>query len=92
MNGKLDSISLTAPSRFRTARGLGIASTAREVRRVYGETLEVEDRPYDGPPSQALTAWSGSGRHGIRFLTDAMGRVDRIDAGGASITAMEGCA
>ena len=89
---KLSRITIAEPSKVRTPRGIGIRSSAGEVRRAYGSRLEAEPHHYEDLPSEYLTYWTKPGERGVRFETDSKRRVQAIHAGGDSIQYVEGCA
>ncbi|HEY5712428.1 MAG TPA: hypothetical protein VIT38_11085 [Allosphingosinicella sp.] len=89
--GRLTRISLAGAGPIRTERGIGIGSTAAEVRRAYGPRIEAEVHEYLGAPGEYLTWWARPNRRGIRFETDNNRRVDVIHAGDGSVRFIEGC-
>ncbi len=92
LDGKLSRVSAIAPSTLKTPRGMGIGSTADEVRAAYGEKLQAEPHHYEGEPAEYLTYWLKPEKSGVRFETDAARRVESIHAGNDSVQLIEGCA
>lgn len=92
LDGKLSRISIGAPSVAKTPRGMGIGSSADEVRAAYGEKLLAETHHYEGEPAEYLTYWLKPEKSGVRFETDGNLKVETIHAGDASIQYIEGCA
>ena len=90
-DGRLSRISTAGGGRIRTQRGIGVGSSAAEVRRAYGPRIEAETHEYLGAPAEYLTWWARPNRRGLRFETDTDRRVDTIHAGNASIRYIEGC-
>jgi hypothetical protein len=62
-----------------------------DIRRAYGSGLTIRTADYEDEPAHQLTFWSVPGKRGIRYKTNADGRVEWIDAGSKSIEYMEGC-
>ena len=89
---KLSRISLTEPSGSTTPRGIGIGSSADQVRRAYPKGLKAERHYYEDAPSEYLTFWTVPGRRGVRFETNSRRLVQTIHAGTESIELVEGCA
>ena len=89
---RLTRISIGAPSRVKTPRGIGIGATAAAVRRAYGKGLNAEPHYYEDLPAEYLTFWTVPGKRGVRFETDSKRRVQTIHAGNAAIELVEGCA
>ncbi len=92
LEGKLSRVSAVEKSAVRTPRGMGIGSSAEEVRAAYGEQLQPEPHHYDGEPAEYLTYWLKPLKSGVRFETDAERKVQTIHAGNESIQLIEGCA
>ena len=92
LDGKLSRISVIDPSKVVTPRGMGIGAAADEVRKAYGAELQAEEHHYLGAPAEYLTFWLKPGKTGVRFETDAGGKVGIIHAGNDSIQLVEGCA
>lgn len=90
-SGRLVRVSLSENSRVRTARGIHVGSTAREVRAAYRGQLRDEPHHYVGPQGRYLTVWTVRNRAGIRFETDEHQRVQTIHGGGSAIQYVEGC-
>jgi hypothetical protein len=101
--GRLTSIALVDGSKVRTDRGLGLGSSAADVRAAYGEALRAGPHKYEAAPAEYLTAWAKDGprgdeyetaptARGIRYEVGGQGRVQVIQAGGPSIQYVEGCA
>jgi hypothetical protein len=89
---RLTRISIAAPSRVTTPRGIGVGASAAAVRRAYGRGLKAERHYYEDRPAEYLTFWTVPGKRGVRFETDSKRRVQVIHAGDDSITYVEGCA
>jgi hypothetical protein len=89
---KLSRISIGAPSKLTTPRGIGLGASADQVRRAYPRGLKAERHYYEGLPSQYLTYWTVPGKRGVRFETDNKRRVQTIHAGTDAIQYVEGCA
>jgi hypothetical protein len=93
-SGVITNISVEAPSRLRTERGFGVGSREADIRRAYGPALKVETAEYAEEPAHDLTFWASGqkqDRRGVRYGTDARGRVTWFAVGGPSISYMEGC-
>lgn len=91
-SGKLTRISVSAPSHIVTPRGVGVGTSADEVRKAYGEQLQAEPNHYLDLPAEYLTFWLKPDKSGVRFETDAQRKVEIIHAGNDSIRLIEGCA
>jgi hypothetical protein len=89
--GVVTRVTIGAPSRLRTDRGLGIGSSEEDVRRAYGSALQSQTAAYDEEPAHDLTFWIAGKKRGILYETDQQGRVTFIRAGGKSIQYIEGC-
>jgi hypothetical protein len=92
--GVITRIAVAAPSTLRTDRGFGIGSREAEILRAYGPAMKVETAAYEEEPAHDLTFWASGekeGRRGVRYGTDAHGRVQWFAVGSPSISAMEGC-
>ena len=92
LDGKLSRISVTDPSKIVTPRGIGVGATEADVRKAYDTGLQAEEHHYVGAPAEYLTYWLKPKASGVRFETDAQGKVSIIHAGGDSIELIEGCA
>ena len=90
--GRLTRLSVGAPNRATTPRGIGIGATAAQVRRAYGPALRAETHTYHGRPAEYLTFWTRRDRAGVRFETGPDRRVETIHVGSGSIQYIEGCA
>ncbi len=91
-NGVITRISVDGPGRLRTDRGFGVGSREADIRRAYGTALEVATAAYLEEPAHDLTFWTHGGRRGVKYGTNADGRVDWLTVGSRSITYIEGCA
>lgn len=91
-DGKLSRISVSESSRIATPKGIHVGASAEEVRKAYGEKLQVEPHHYLGEPAEYLTFWLKPKASGVRFETDAQQKVETIHAGNDSIELIEGCA
>jgi len=92
LDGKLSRVSAVEKASIRTPRGMGIGSTADEVRAAYGAKLQTEPHHYEGEPAEYLTYWVKPSKSGVRFETNAERKVQAIHAGNDSIQLIEGCA
>jgi hypothetical protein len=92
IDGKLARITVTEPGKVVTPRGIGIGSSADDVRKAYGSDLKAETHHYDGEPAEYLTYWLKPEKSGVRFETDTSRRVQTIHAGNDAIQYIEGCA
>lgn len=90
-HGVIARITVEAPSRLRTDRGLGVGATEVEVKRAYGPALKVQTEPYLEEPAHELDFWTAHGTRGVRYDTNAAGAVEAIHVGNRSITLIEGC-
>jgi hypothetical protein len=92
--GIITRIAIGGLSRLRTDRGFGVGSREADIRRAYGSALQVETAAYEEEPAHDLTFWAhghNESRRGVRYGTDAKGRVQWLAVGTPSIGAMEGC-
>ena len=89
---KLGRISLWEKSTITTSRGIGLGSSADQVRRAYGRGLIASPHYYESAPAEYLTYWVVKGKRGVRFETDGKRRVQAIHAGTSAIEYVEGCA
>jgi hypothetical protein len=89
--GRITRISLVRPGPVRTDKGLGVGSTADQVRAAYGAAVRAEPHKYVEAPAQNLTIWTRPGQRGVRYETDAKGLVTAVHAGDRSIELVEGC-
>ncbi len=89
--GIVTRVTIGAPSRLRTDRGLGVGSQEADVRRAYGGGLVITTAAYDDAPARDLTFWLPGKTRGILYETDQKGRVRVIRAGGKAIEYIEGC-
>lgn len=85
-------ITLGEGSTHKTDKGLGVGSSAAQVRAAYGAALQVEPHKYAGEGAEYLTVWTKPETEGLRYETAQNGIVDTIHAGGGSIRYVEGCA
>ena len=89
--GIVTRITIEAPSRRRTDRGLGIGATEEEVRRAYGSRLKIAMTPYEEEPAHEMIYWTAHATRGVRYDTNVAGAVEAIYVGSRSITLVEGC-
>ncbi|HLZ76219.1 hypothetical protein [Phenylobacterium sp.] len=89
--GIVTRITIEAPSRLVTDRGLGIGASEAEVRRAYGPRLKVETTPYEEEPAHEMIWWTAHGKRGVRYDSNIAGAVEAIYVGSRSITLIEGC-
>jgi hypothetical protein len=89
--GIVTRITIEAPSRLKTDRGLGISATETEVKRAYGRKLKIDTAPYLEEPAHELIFWNARGTRGVRYDTNIAGAVDAIYVGSRSIINIEGC-
>ena len=89
---KLTRISLGEGSTIGTLKGLGVGSTAEQVRRALGPKLKIDPHPYEAEPGEFITFWTVPDKLGISFETDAKRRVTTVHAGTGAIEYAEGCA
>jgi hypothetical protein len=92
-SGVITRIVIFKSSSLRTERGFGIGSREADVRRAYGAKLKVETRAYEDEAAHYLTFWATGGKHrrGVRYSTNAKGRVEEVFVGSNSIEYIEGC-
>ncbi|WP_395645409.1 hypothetical protein [Terricaulis sp.] len=99
---RLTSITLRNNADLKTDRGFGIGSTAAEIKAAYGASAMSEPHKYvagaeyitvwtSGAPASAGAFVQDASARGIRYETDAQGRVTAVHAGGPSIQNVEGC-
>mgnify|MGYP003576788078 CR=1 FL=1 len=91
-DGKLSRISVVEAGKLATPRGIHVGSTEQEVRKAYGEKLQIEPHHYIDLPAEYLTYWLKPAKSGVRFETDHERRVQTIHVGDDSIQLVEGCA
>lgn len=100
--GVLTSITLRNNTSLKTERGFGIGDFASAIKATYGASAQsmphryVEGGEYitvwtTGAPPNATTYVQNPSARGIRYETDAQGRVTGVHAGGDSIQNVEGC-
>ena len=89
---RLARISVTAPSRATTSRGIRISVHASAVHRAYGQFLRMHPK-FDHIPGAAedLVYWPRGAKAGLRFIIGSDRRVTAILAGTDSIYLVEGC-
>ena len=92
LDGKLSRISIIEPSTVVTPRGIGVGSTADDIRKAYGAGLEISEHHYSGAPAEYLDYWLKGKRRGVRFETNTERKVVVFHAGDDSIGLVEGCA
>jgi hypothetical protein len=90
-HGIVTRISIEAPARLVTDRGLGIGAAEDEVKRAYGGKLKISTAPYLSEPAHELDVWTADRKRGVRYDTNAAGAVEAIYVGDRSITLIEGC-
>lgn len=79
INDRIVRIELTGASRLHTFAGAGIGTTEADLKKMYGERLDVQPHKYvEG--GHTITLRSGAGTEGLRFET-AQGAVTAIQAG-----------
>lgn len=88
--GEVTRITLYHASPLRTDRGLGVGSTAADVRRAYGVAIKATNHLYEDPPAEYLTFRPKKDGNGIRYEVGSDRRVATIHAG-RSINYVEGC-
>ena len=92
-NGRVTRIGVAeGGSAFRTATGVGIGDPESKVRKLYPHGLKIEPKAYEGLPAHDITTWNKATRRGVRFSTDAHGKITDIFVGRESINYSEGCA
>lgn len=98
--GRLTRISLIRQAAVKTDRGVGLGSSAAEVKAAYRGAAVSSPHKYRNAPSEYLTFWSRKAVAGDRstpsdrgmvYEVDERGTVDLIHAGGPSIQYVEGC-
>ena len=89
--GVITRITIEAPNRLVTDRGLGVGANEDEVKRAYGSRLKIQTAPYLDEPAHELDFWTAHGSRGVRYDTSAVGAVEAIFVGGRSIVYIEGC-
>lgn len=98
-NGNLARVSLSRDAAVKTADGLGLGSTAAQVKAAHPDAVVEPHKYVEG--AEYITVWNGgrpsvayvqdAAARGIRFETDAQGRVTMIHAGGPAIQLVESC-
>jgi len=91
IDGRVARVSLYEKSPLKTDRGFTIGDREADIRKAYGPALKVEPHAYEGPEGHYLTVWTRPGKRGVRYETNAKGRVNSIHAGGPQIEYIEGC-
>lgn len=90
IDGRVARIELEGKTRLHTFAGARIGSTEEELRRLYGERLDVQPHKYV-QGGHTITLRSGAGSEGLRFET-ADGAVTAIQAGPwEHLNYVEGC-
>lgn len=99
---RLSSITLRKTTALKTDKGFGVGDTAQAVKTAMGAAAQSMPHKYV-QGAEYITVWSKGGpatangwtddpaARGVRYETDAQGRVVAIHAGGPSIQAVEGC-
>ncbi|MGZ3376204.1 MAG: hypothetical protein ACXU8S_06370 [Phenylobacterium sp.] len=90
-HGIVTRISIEAPNRLVTDRGLGIGAAESEIKAAYGSRLKIHTAPYLEEPAHELDIWTAHGKRGVRYDTNTAGAVEAIYVGDRSITLIEGC-
>lgn len=96
-DGRLSRITLMRGSTVKTADGLGLGSTAAQVKAAHADAVVEPHKYVEG--AEYVTVWTGGrstngddpASRGVRFETDAAGVVTTIHAGGPSIQLVESC-
>ncbi len=79
IDGQVVRIELRGKSRLSTLSGAHIGSSEAELKKLYGERLQVQPHKYD-PAGHTLTYQSADGGFGLRFETSG-GKVTAIQSG-----------
>ncbi len=99
---RLTSITLRNNTTLKTDHGFGIGDTAAAIKAAYGASAQsvphryVEGGEYItvwtvGAPATATAFVQNPAARGVRYETDAQGRVTAVHAGGDTIQNVEGC-
>ncbi|MEO0868139.1 MAG: hypothetical protein AAFY17_06760 [Cyanobacteria bacterium J06642_11] len=93
VNDQIIRIDVWPGSPIKTRSGVGIGSTAEEVKRAYDDNLEITDHPYtDGSYLTLDSEASGTNLYSLVFETDRSGQVVQFRAGQIpAVTWTEGC-
>lgn len=99
---RLSSITVRRTTTLKTDRGFGVGDSARAIKAAMGSAAQAMPHKYiEG--AEYITVWTRSGpatatgytedpaARGVRYETDAEGRVTAVHVGGPSIQAVEGC-
>lgn len=89
-DGRVARVSVEGEGPVKTREGLRVGSTAAQVRAIYGDQLTAAPHDYVRG-GESLTWWADQGAAGLRFETDAQGRVTALHGGGPAIAYSEGC-
>jgi hypothetical protein len=89
--GVITRISIEAPSRLLTDRGVGLGATEAEIKRAYGKALKIDTTPYEEEPAHQLVFWAVPNKRGVRYDTNIAGSVEAIYVGADAIELIEGC-
>lgn len=89
-DGKISRLTLKEAGPL-TDKGLGVGSTAEQVKAAYGAALTSEPHKYEPAPAAYLTAWATPGKAGVRYEIGKDGKVAAVHGGGPSILYVEGC-
>lgn len=93
--GILTRISVSGNAGIETPAGFHVGDPGSRVIAEFGSRARVEPHQYRDAPARYITVWrqapSGADRRGIRYETDAAGKIVHIRAGGPSIEYVEGC-
>lgn len=89
--GRVSRLSVYEAEGMRTANGLGVGSSARQVLKVYGVRAKLEPHAYESPPARYITVWSQQTRRGMRFEIGANHQVTAVHVGAGAIRYVEGC-
>jgi hypothetical protein len=90
IGGRVVRIEIKGASMLRTFSGVHIGSSEEELRKLYGDRLDVQPHKYD-EQGRTITFKAADGLHGLRFETSA-GKVTAMQAGPwEHLNYVEGC-